>query len=145
MTGLGVDLPFAHFDPRLRQPPPCAGIGFVVLICDDNRVTGFQPFAKGLCQNIDILRGRGTKGEFVCVHAKHAGKALAGFVHLVATDLTCRKGPVGLHFAFAVEALKAFGHKTAGIRTAGAFKKRLIGQRGLFESGEKRANESGVE
>ena len=71
IAGFRVDCPFAHLDPLFGQPAPDAGVGLMVLICHDNRLSGLQPAAHSIGQHIGVGAGRRAKRQFMPGYAQH--------------------------------------------------------------------------
>lgn len=103
MPRLWVDLPFTDLDPPLGQPPPWAGVGLMVLVGHDDRLTGLHHLAEGLCQHIGVLRGRGAKAQLCRCHAEDRSHAGAGLVHLLSAKAARLVGGVGLHLSLGVK------------------------------------------
>ena len=144
MPGLWVDLPFTDLDPPLGQPAPRAGIGLMVLIGHDDRLTGLHHLAESLRQHIGVLRGGGAKAQLLRRHVKDRGHAGAGFVHLLPTKAAGLIGAVGLHLSLGVEAMQPVDDLAAGVRPTGVLKESLPLKARLGEGGKLGADPFGI-
>ena len=125
MTGLRVDRPFADLDPLVRQATPGAGVGFVVLIGDDDRLTRLHELTKRLRQNIGVLGCGGAKAQLFGGNPHYSGEAAARIVHFSARQLGGGIGRIGLDLAFDIVAIEPVDHRLAGVRAPRVFKEGL--------------------
>ena len=143
-AALGVETPFAHFDAGGFEAAPGTGVGLVILVGDDDGITGAEVFGKGVGEDVGVLRGRGAKGQLIAFHAEGGGQTVAGFVHLFTAETRGVVGAVGLHLALGVEAGQAFDHRAAGVGAARVFEEGLAVEHGLLQGRELLADEVDV-
>ena len=121
--GLAVHLPFTHFDPGVRQPPPHARIRLVVLVRHHHSATrARQPGPRGLRQHIGVRTGGRPERHFLARDAHHRRQPGPCLVHLGPARLRPRIGPIGLHLAVAVEPGQPVHHLHARVASARIFK-----------------------
>ena len=142
---VGVDLPLPHLETTVRQPPPRAGVGLMILVRHNDRIPGPHLLREGLRQHIGILGGGRPEGKLMRFHAQHGRQPPARLVHLFARKAARLVGGIGLHLALRVEPREPVDDLTTGERPARVLEKGLPLQGWLGEGGELVPHECAVE
>ncbi len=141
-AALGIHLPFVQAQAaRLGHAAHGARVGFVVLVGDDHLAVGWQVVADRLGQDIGIDAGRGAKLHLLGLQTQRDSPAFARLFHQRARFHGGLMWVFGLHLVVGVVVGQPLDGGRASIGAAGVLKKGLIGQIGLLEGGELRANE----
>ena len=97
LASLRIDPPLLDHRAELRQPPPAADIGLMILVGNDNLVTGFEQGPDRLGQDVEIHCRRRAQRQLVQVAVQHAGHGLVtGFHGFTGLDGSL-EGAVGLN------------------------------------------------
>ena len=115
LAQLGVDMPFTHLDPAVSKAAPDAGIGLMILIGDDDRITRAEHRGKSLGQDIGVLACRGAEAQLIRLDIHQRGKAGLRLVHFLTASTRSRKEAIGLDLAFGVKAVQTVDHLSAGV------------------------------
>ncbi|MEX2277154.1 MAG: hypothetical protein WD674_05105 [Cucumibacter sp.] len=145
MTGLGIDPPFADLEGLGGQPPQRSGIGFVVLVGDNDCGAGSQIPGEGAGKHIGVLRGRGAEMDRLGWNVEELAHPLMGKIHRLARFGRGGEGRVGLDLQATVIGEEPVEDLRARVGTARVFKEPPAGERRLGEGGEMRPDGLRVE
>jgi hypothetical protein len=144
-AGGGIDGPLLHDGAVVRQPPPRADVGLVLLLGDDDLVARLEQRATGLRQHVCVLRGRRSEMDFVRANGQVLREALVRGVHPRAGLGRGGIRVVGLDLEAAVIVGESLHHRPARVRASGVLEEGLVPQRRLRERRELAPRELAIE